>query len=209
MDGIKNIIFDLGGVILNIDYNRTVLAFEQLGIATFQTLFSKKQQNDFFDKWETGKMSSVDFIQTIKNEYNLKCSDTDIINAWNSMIIDFPIRRLQILQQLQLHYNIYLLSNTNAIHEEAFNKLLQTTCGLPHIGLLFDKIYLSHRIGLRKPDASVFEFVINDNHLIREETLFIDDSIQHIESANRVGLRTIHIQDNMSIENDIFKLKSV
>lgn len=208
MDGIKNIIFDLGGVILNIDYNRTVLAFEQLGVAQFQNLFSKKQQNDFFDKWETGKISSSEFVQSIKSEYNLKCSDADIINAWNSMIIDFPLRRLQILQQLQLHYNIYLLSNTNAIHEEAFNKLLLATCGLSHIGLLFDKIYLSHRIGLRKPDTSVFEYVINDNQFILEETLFIDDSIQHIDSANRVGLRTIHIQDDMSIENDIFKLKN-
>lgn len=208
MDGIKNIIFDLGGVILNIDYNRTVIAFEKLGVSQFQNLFSKKQQNDFFDKWETGKISTTNFLQTIKSEYKLQCSDVDIIHAWNSMILDFPLRRLQILQQLQLHYNIYLLSNTNAIHEEAFNKLLQSTCGLPHIGLLFDKIYLSHRIGLRKPDASVFEFVINDNQFILDEILFIDDSIQHIESANRLGLRTIHIQDNMSIENDIFKLKN-
>ena len=207
MQGIKNIIFDLGGVILNIDYKRPQEEFKKLGIKDVETLYSKQNQVELFDLLETGKISEKEFVQKIKESSDLEISDSEIITAWNSILLEFPLRRLQILQQLQLHYNIYLLSNTNEIHEKAFNEMLKIQCGYPSLALFFDRVYLSHRVGLRKPDPKIFELVINENNLKIEETLFIDDSLQHIESASKLGLKTIHVKDNMTMENDIFRAK--
>ena len=207
MKGIKNIIFDLGGVILNIDYKRPQEEFKKLGIKDVETLYSKQNQVELFDLLETGKISEKEFIQKIKESSDLEIADSEIITAWNSILLEFPLRRLQILQQLQLHYNMYLLSNTNEIHEKAFNEMLKIQCGYPSLALFFDRVYLSHRVGLRKPDPKIFELVINENNLKIEETLFIDDSLQHIESASKLGLKTIHLKDNMTMENDIFRAK--
>jgi putative hydrolase of the HAD superfamily len=207
MQGIKNIIFDLGGVILNIDYKRPQEEFKKLGIKGVETLYSKQNQVELFDLLETGKISEKEFIHKIKESSDLEISDSEIIIAWNSILLEFPLRRLQILQQLQLHYNMYLLSNTNEIHEKAFNEMLKIQCGYPSLALFFDRVYLSHRVGLRKPDPKIFELVINENSLKIEETLFIDDSLQHIESASKLGLKTIHLKDNMTMENDIFRVK--
>ena len=208
MEGIKNIIFDLGGVILNIDYTLPIKAFKSLGVTDFDEMYSKKQQLDFFDQLETGQIATNEFVQEIQKHCKTPLHESDIINAWNSIILDFPLRRLQILQQLQLHFNTFLLSNTNEIHEKAFNQVLQQTCGYPTLAVFFDKTYLSHRIGIRKPDKAAFELILNDNQLKPDETLFIDDSIQHIEAAAALGLKTIHMKDGMTMETDIFKKKS-
>nr|MBP6316118.1 HAD family phosphatase [Chitinophagaceae bacterium] len=208
MDGIKNIIFDFGGVILNIDYNLSVLAFKKLGIADFEEMYSKMKQNDLFDKLETGVISQNDFVSEIQKHCPDTIHESDIVSAWNAMLLDFPLRRLQILQQLQLHFNTFLLSNTNAIHEAEFNKRLQQTCGYPTMAVFFDKIYLSHRVGMRKPSPEIFEKILIENNLQAAETLFIDDSIQHIEGAQKVGIQTIHLSEGMTIEEDIFKNKN-
>ncbi len=207
MEGIKNIIFDLGGVILNIDYNLSVQAFERLGMSNFEEMYSKMQQNDLFDKLETGIINRKEFITEIQKLSPQQIHESDIINAWNAMLLDFPLRRLQILQQLQLHYNTFLLSNTNEIHEAEFNRRLQQTCGYPTMAVFFDKIYLSHRVGLRKPGKEIFEKILIENNLKAAETLFIDDSLQHIEGAKLVGIQTIHLTDGMTMETDIFRNK--
>ncbi len=207
MQGIKNIIFDLGGVILNIDYKLTQQAFEKLGIDHEAAFYSKQTQHALFDQLETGKIGEEEFVKAIQDHLPQPTDSADIINAWNAIILDFPLRRLQILQQLQLHYNTYLLSNTNEIHERTFNKLLQTTCGYPTLAMFFDRIYLSHRVGLRKPDAAIFELVLRENHLKADETLFIDDSPQHIEAAKKLGIQTIHVTEGVTMEDTIFRNK--
>ena len=207
MEGIKNIIFDLGGVILNIDYKRTQQAFEKLGIRSEAAFYSKQTQHEVFDLLETGKIGEDEFVKIIQQHLPHPVDSADIIHAWNTIILDFPLRRLQILQQLQLHYNTYLLSNTNEIHERAFNKVLQTTCGYLTLAMFFDRIYLSHRVGLRKPDPKIFELVLRENKLNPSETLFIDDSPQHIESATLLGIQTIHVTDGITMEGTIFRSK--
>ena len=111
------------------------------------------------------------------------------------------------LQQLSLHYNLFLLSNTNEIHEAAFNDILMRGHGIPNIGVFFDKAYLSHRVGLRKPMPEIFELVLNENGLKAVDTLFIDDSPQHIAAAGALGIQTIYLEKGMTIERDIFKPK--
>ncbi len=208
VEGIKHIIFDLGGVILNIDYDRPIKEFEALGMSDARGLYSKKEQTELFDKLETGMISEEEFLGHLQELCPANTSTIQLQQAWNSILLDFPLRRLQILQQLQLHFDMYLLSNTNSIHEAAFNAILKQTCGYPSLAVFFDKVYLSHRVGLRKPDPAIFRLVLEENGLEASRTLFIDDSPQHIAAAAALGIRTIHMQDGMTMEHDIFKPKS-
>ncbi len=206
--GIKHIIFDLGGVLLNVDYSLTEQAFAEMDIPDFKMLFSQAQQTQLFDKFEMGLIGREEFIKTLQEISPLPISKEQIIKAWNAMLQDYPLRRLQILQQLRLYYDLFLLSNTNEIHEEAFNKILMDTRGMPNLGVFFDRVYLSHRVGLRKPMKEIFQLVLDENSLKAEHTLFIDDSIQHIEGAKLLGIQTIHLKKGMTIEEDIFKPKN-
>lgn len=204
---IQHIIFDLGGVLLNIDYLLTEQAFVQLGVHDFAARYSQLQQTPLFDDFEKGSITKETFIDAIKSMISQPVSEAQITAAWNAMLLEFPLRRLQILQQLQLHYNLFLLSNTNEIHEAKFNELLKQQTGFPGPGVFFDKVYYSHRIGMRKPDKAVFEFILQQNNLDTAQTLFIDDSPQHIEAAKALGIQTIWLQKGMTMEDDIFKPK--
>ena len=206
--GIKHIIFDLGGVIINIDYKLTEKAFVEAGITDFGALYSQLRQSDLFDKFEVGQMTSEEFISELRKASSREITDAQIVNAWNAMLIDYPVRRLQILQQLRLYYDLFLLSNTNELHEAAFNEMLMRTHGIPNIGVFFDKVYLSHRVGMRKPNTEIFKRVLDDNGLKAEETLFIDDSPQHIAGAKELGIQTIYLEPGMTIEETVFKGKS-
>jgi glucose-1-phosphatase len=201
---IRHIILDFGGVIINIDYKKTEEAFVKLGITDFADRYSQMQQTEIFNQLETGKIGKIEFVAAIKELTQNAISEEQIINAWNAMLLDIPLRRLQILQQLQLHFDMFLLSNTNEIHEEAFNKILKSQCGFNSMGVFFDKVYFSHRVGMRKPDTKIFQFILDETGISPEKTLFIDDSPQHIEAAKILGIQTIYLQKGMTIENDIF-----
>jgi glucose-1-phosphatase len=207
--GIKHIIFDLGGVLINLDYSLTEQAFIDAGIENFPVLYSQLQQTPLFDNWEMGLIDRQEFITSMQKASAISITDAQITTAWNAMLLDFPVRRLQILQQLALYYDLFLLSNTNEIHEEAFNKILMDAHGIPNIGVFFDKVYLSHRLGLRKPMKEIFERVLTENGLKPAETLFIDDSPQHIAAAKELGIQTIYLEKGMTIEKDIFKKKEL
>lgn len=207
-NNIKHIIFDLGNVILDIDYQLTIDAFEKLGVQDFASHFSKQKQSSFMDAFETGKVSDYEFIDYAKQVCKEGTTAEQIIDAWNALLLQIPIRRLQILQQLQLDYDLFMLSNTNSIHEVAYNRTVKELCGYENLNFFFNKVYLSHRIGLRKPNAAAFELILNENNLKPEHTLFIDDSIQHIEAADKLGIQTIHMTDAMCMEEDVFKPKA-
>ena len=202
---IRHIILDLGGVLLNIDYSASEHAFEALGIANFKLCFSQLSQNAFFDNWETGHLSRVGFLAGMREAAgNNMLTDDHLLNAWNAMIVDFPLRRLELLLQLRSQYDLVLLSNTNEIHEEAFNKLLMKTCGYNSIAHFFDRTYLSHRVGMRKPGEKIFRLILDECNFNAAHTLFIDDSPQHTEAAKTLGIHTILLKPGMTIEDDIF-----
>lgn len=206
IEGIRHIIFDLGGVLLNIDYNLTEQAFQQLGFNDFSTVYSQLKQEALFDDLETGQISPEIFISRIRVLSGRELEVEKIVNAWNAMLLDLPLRRLQILQQLRLHYDLVLLSNTNEIHEEAFNLITQRQHGILIAGF-FDKVYFSHRVGMRKPGKEIFERILNENGFTAAHTLFIDDSPQHIDTAKSLGIKTIYLEKGMTIEEHIFKPK--
>jgi len=196
---IKNIIFDLGGVILNLDYSKTVNEFKKLGVLNFQELYSQKKQSIIFDDFEKGNIQSEKFISSINIAKNLKIKEFDFINAWNAMILEIPIQRLEFIEGLKDNYKVFLLSNTNEIHINKFEDDLIKEKMLDKFNNCFDKIYYSSRMGKRKPDENCFSQVLEENKLIPYQTLFIDDSIQHINGARQVGIQTFHLEKNKSI----------
>ena len=201
---IRHIIFDLGGVLLNIDYSLTETAFIDLGISNFPELYSQMQQTPLFDNFETGKIPREKFIEELQKLSPVHVTNEQVVQAWNAMLLDFPLRRLQLLQQLRLYHDLILLSNTNEVHEEAFNKILKDAHGaiLP---AYFDRVYYSHRIGMRKPSQEIFQRILKECGFEAMQTLFIDDSPQHIVTAKALGIQTIFLEKGMTIEKDIFR----
>jgi HAD superfamily hydrolase (TIGR01509 family) len=189
MSTIKNIIFDLGGVLLNISYSKTAEAFKKLGVQNFDEVYSQAKQTSLFDDFETGKISSDNFSIEVKNLLGLSCTHDAIKSAWNAMLLDFPIERMDLLKRLKDKYNIVLLSNTNEIHKTAFNKILYEQHRLKSLDEIFSKTFYSHEIQLRKPNTDCFEFVLTNCNFNKDETVFFDDSEQHIKGAEFTGIK--------------------
>ena len=202
MKKIDNIIFDLGNVILDIDYQSTIKAFEKIGIENASILYSKSSQTKIFDQLETGKISKEDFILEMQKNIP-KASKSEIINAWNAIIKDLPESRIDILKNLKDKFSIFLLSNTNSIHIDYIVRKIGRG-KYDEFYNLFDKVYYSHEVKLRKPDPNIFKLVINENNLKIKNTLFIDDSIQHINSAKKLGLQTYHLNNSIESLETIF-----
>ena len=197
MKNIKAIIFDLGAVILNINYQNTIDEFSKLGVRNASSFYSKKAQANLFNQIETGDITVEKFLTKLQKETN-NSSINQISEAWNAMLLDLPKNRLAVIQSLKKEYPIYLLSNTNAIHIDALkkkigNKKWEKFCNL------FDKMYLSHELGLRKPDAAIFEYILKEQNLKPEEVFFIDDSPEHIQGANKLGIKTHHLKTEEEI----------
>lgn len=204
LNGIKNIIFDLGGVIINLRFQLALDAFQKLSKSGKVLEFTQQQQSELFDAYETGRISDAEFRAGLREHYEVEASDTEIDAAWNALLLDIPAERIQLLQELGKKYRLFLLSNTNAIHLVRFSQLVADNFTIPSLDSLFEKTYYSHLIGQRKPDAIVFEQILAQNNLEAAETLFVDDSIQHIEGANKVGLKTLFLAPPLTI-NEAFK----
>ncbi len=190
---IDTIILDLGGVLLNIDYDAPKRAFEKLGIENFDQLFTQAKQNSLFDDFEKGNISNEDFRNGIRKISGKNIPDHEIDFAWNSILLDLPEFKLKLLNELKQNYRLFLLSNTNNIHIPVFEKSMNEKFGNQVFHSYFEKIYYSSQVKLRKPDREIFELVLNEQDLIPENTLFIDDSIQHVEGALKSGIRAYHL----------------
>ena len=200
MEKTEAIIFDLGGVILNIDYNLTRYAFEDAGIKNFHEMYSQANADDLFSKLETGRISEEDFYNEMNKRTRLDLPKEQIRNAWNAMLLTFREDSLEFLDSIRSKYKLFLLSNTNHIHLHAFNKIYHRTKRDKPFDEYFDELYYSCEIGLRKPNADIFEFVLKNNSLEPEKTIFIDDSVQNVDAAREVGIRGILLRPGKAIE---------
>jgi FMN phosphatase YigB (HAD superfamily) len=184
---IKNIILDLGGVLFDLDYFKTEKAFEKLGLGES---FSQLQQNSLFDDLEEGKISAGTFIEkliSLSRRPDLKSQE--IINAWNAMLLGMPSEKFKLLQELKEKYNLYLYSNTNEIHIKAVWKHYKEVHGINDLNDFFIKVYLSNEIKIRKPKKEGFNLILKENNLLSNETVFIDDSPQHVKGALSCGIQ--------------------
>lgn len=199
MQKIKNIIFDLGGVIMNIDFKQTALAFAKLGIGNFSEYYTLQSVTPLFENLETGTISPAEFYSEFRKLVNLSLSDSDITTAWNALLLDFPLERIIWLKKIKQKYNIYLLSNTNEIHYNAFTNTYKKEIQDGEFDELFINAYYSHKLGLRKPSKEIFETVLQKENLTASETLFIDDSEANVKGAQSIGLQTIYLPSPKTI----------
>ena len=197
-EGIKTIIFDLGGVIYDVDYHKTINAFKAIGIDRFEEVYAKAGQSDLFNDLEEGKISRAFFIEQIKTLSGHDMTSSQVVNAWNGMLLGFMPDALACLKRLRSTYRLFLLSNTNEIHIQEIENRVGAAFFLDFCAL-FEKVYLSHELGLRKPHPEVFTHILEEQGLKANETLFIDDSIQHVEGAIKAGLHAHHLTDDQTI----------
>jgi glucose-1-phosphatase len=190
---IKNIIFDLGGVIINLDTHKTYEQFSKLSGIKVEEFISKASESPFFDQYEKGLLSDQEFREHLRLLLKSEASDSEIDNAWNAMLLDIPLKRIQLLQQLRANYRLFLLSNTNNIHLQCFTKIFQHTTGLPSLDNCFDKAYYSHLMKMRKPDDEIYRQVLIENQLMANQTLFLDDNLSNLQGAKSVGIHTFHV----------------
>lgn len=207
MSEIKNIIFDLGGVIINLDIPKTIMEFNKLSSKPFESVYTQLQQSPLFDQFDKGEITETDFIEQLKSHLKPQVSSTQILDAWNAMLLDFPIHRLQLLNNLKTKYRLFLLSNTNESHINRFEADLQKQHGYKNLEPFFEKVYYSCRIGMRKPDAEIFDFVLQQHNLVANQTLFIDDSPQHVEGALKTGIRAYLLEKHKDISTLTLELQ--
>lgn len=196
---IENIIFDFGGVIYDIDHEKTKKAFSNLGIKNFEELYGHTIQTRLFEDFEIGEISPKIFRDTIRKYLPKNTSDQEIDAAWNALLIGFKPERLALLEKIGKQYRIFLLSNTNQIHYQYYMGELKTLDYHKKFTAFFEKLYFSHQIGMRKPDAKIFDYVIQDSQIKTEETIFIDDYDLNISAANRAGLNSILLESKQEI----------
>jgi putative hydrolase of the HAD superfamily len=189
---IKSVIFDLGGVLYDIDYHRTINALASLGLADAEAHFSQMKQTHLFDLYETGKISTHTFFEELNRMLHQPIDYSELEKAWNAILIDFKPGILALLTTFKQKMPTFLLSNTNALHIETVNQQLKNEYACDSLKPFFHKVYYSFEVGMRKPDAEIFLHILKENNLKADEVLFIDDSPQHIESAQKLGLHTYH-----------------
>jgi putative hydrolase of the HAD superfamily len=199
---IDTIIFDFGDIFINLDKEATPLALKKLGL---------KEWNSNLDAlnldFEKGKISEMEFIIGLQN-YIPNASIHQIREAWNDILLDFPLYRLEFLQMLSQKYRLFLLSNTDSIHIERF----QHKAGISFYRdfyQCFEKVYFSYELGMRKPEPEIFEFIIKEHNLLPKNTLFVDDNLQNIESAEKLGIQVWYLQKGEEDVIDIFANKII
>jgi putative hydrolase of the HAD superfamily len=197
----KNIVFDLGNVLLNIDTDRVKTAFVQLGVTDLAEKFKSLNDADVFNRYETGKINTEEFCTAIRNQSNIPLTDDKIIGAWNQILLDYRLPTIYRVKELKQQYRLFLLSNTNAAHLEWIQKEAADKLGLNQLDDLFEKAYYSHLVGMRKPDAEIYRYMLLDAGIQAQETLFIDDLEVNIASAGAVGIQTHWLLPDEKIED--------
>ena len=200
LSGINTIIFDLGMVIIDLDKQATPIAFEKLCGPNYTNIMEKLNGEGFFEAYETGRISTDTFIERLQSEIGDGVKADQIKSAWNAMLMDIPEERFKILLEAKGKYRTYCLSNTNQLHIDfIFDKLKQER-KLENLDPYFHKVYLSHEMKQRKPDPEIFETVVKEQGLKASETLFIDDTAEHLAGASSIGLKTFHLNEGLTLE---------
>jgi putative hydrolase of the HAD superfamily len=196
---VKNLIFDLGGVILDLDFSKTHQAFSRLSGIPAEELKGKIHTNEFFNQYEKGLTTDQDFRNQLRAFLNCSTTDDNLDKAWNAMLVSITKERLDVLTQLKSKFNTFLLSNTNNIHLKAVNEIVFNVSGEKSLDSFFHKAYYSHLMRMRKPDQDIFLSVLEENDLVASETLFMDDIFENVQGAKSVGIQTIQINSTQQM----------
>jgi len=204
---IKNIIFDFGGVICDLDISKTEQKFREFGpsrpAASDSQVSQAQRFQNLVEDLETGAITPEKFRQEIRDHYVVPPSDQSIDETWNAMLLSIPKKRIHLLETLRRHFRIFLLSNSNQIHYEKYLRDFQLQTGYSDFNDLFEKAFFSFEIGLKKPGKEIFEFVLSKSRLNPAESIFIDDTCENVEAAMSVGMIGFHLHNGTEI-NDLF-----
>jgi HAD superfamily hydrolase (TIGR01509 family) len=197
---IDTIIFDFGDVFINLDKEGSINALKKLGLS---------QWNDNLNllnlQFEKGQISEENFLLGIQKHIP-NASIDEIVNAWNAVLLDFPLRRLEFLQKLTKKYRLFLLSNTDAIHIETFERENGVSF-YKDFYMCFEKVYFSFEMGMRKPDTEIFNYVLKNHELSPKRTLFVDDKKENTDAALSLGFQVWNLQVGQEDVVDLFKKK--
>lgn len=212
MTNIKNIIFDFGGVIHDIRYESVAEAFAKHGVGGLDRFYSKDFQPKEMDLFEKGLITPAQYRDYIRTMTNVDLSDSEVDEIVNAILIDVPAERVNLLLRLRKHYKVFLFSNTNQINYDCFTARLKSKFGFDIFERCFDAAYFSHFMHLRKPDPEGFKLIIAEQHIVPDETLFIDDIKKNLEGAEAVGIHGLHLDkgtilDLFDSEDDIISRK--
>ena len=199
LNGIKNIIFDLGGVLLNIDPQKTIDAFGKLGMPQLVANTGLSYDHDIFFRMEQGQITPDEFRNGVQELLHKPVSFEAIDEAWTAMLLDFPAIRVELVQNLRTDFKVYLFSNTNAIHVAKYHSNFRKQHGF-EVSSLFEKDFYSNEIGFRKPSPESFQEIIRLSGIKPEETLFIDDSLQNVRAAIACGLNGFWLEPGQKVE---------
>jgi len=203
MSNVKNLIFDLGNVLYDIDFKKMHAAFVSIGIEDIDNYFTLNKSHQLFLDLEMGFVNEQAFYEGVRTLVNLPLTNEQIKFAWNALLLGFRKNSIEWIEQNNTQYNTFLYSNTNQIHQDHFIAEFENKVAAYPFVSLFKTPYYSHEMGMRKPDPASFNFILEKEGLLAAETLFIDDNEPNIIAAASVGLQVLHLKEGMSVEKDI------
>ena len=191
--GIKNVILDLGGIIINLETDRTWSALKRMAGERWPTIQERAKREDIQRLFETGALDANQYREFFNHHLTEPERDERLDLVFNAMLLNIPGPRITRIKQLGKEYRLFLLSNTNAIHLGQITRDLQRYHQIAGLDDLFEATYYSHIMGLLKPDAAIYQKVLADQGLKAEETLFIDDSQANVDGAIAVGMQALRM----------------
>jgi putative hydrolase of the HAD superfamily len=198
----KQLIFDLGNVLYDIDFTKMYKAFDELGVPNFENHFTLNKSDQIFFDLEKGFINQEEFCNGFNALYKLTLSHHQIINAWNSLLVGYRKESIDWVKEHNGQFDTFLYSNTNQIHYDYFIPQFSREIG-GNFENLFKTPYYSHKMGQRKPDPASFQFILDKEGLKAEETIFIDDNEPNIIAAASVGLQVLYLKPGMRVEKDL------
>jgi putative hydrolase of the HAD superfamily len=203
----KNIILDFGGVLINLDIPKTIAEFNKFSDTPFEHIYTQAAQTELFSALDKGQISEQVFFSKLAEVINYKGPQQNLLHAWNAMLLDLPKHRLDLVLHLKTKYRTFLLSNTCEPHITVFERDMKQVHGIDNLNGYFEKVYYSCRMGMRKPDKEIFECVLRENNLNPDETIFIDDSIQHVKGAAAAGIQAHLLEKGRELNDLLIELK--
>lgn len=194
------LIFDIGNVIVDIDYMRPVAEFQKLTNVDFAEIASYNRDHKLFDTFEKGKLSEAEFHNELRRFLRPGVTDRQILDAWNSILIAYPTHKLQLLNQLKNNYRVLALSNINETHVRELDRVAAEQLGAAAFSDFFHKAYYSHEMGLRKPEKEIYQEVLRTENLDPARTFFVDDLAENVASALQVGLDAYQLTERDKLQ---------
>jgi putative hydrolase of the HAD superfamily len=195
LKNIHAIVFDIGNVLIDIDYEVMVSEFAKIANTDFRRIVTYSHQDRFFDQYEKGQISSSEFRDALRRYLKPRVTNEEIDTAWNSILIHYPPAKFELLKKLRKQYMVFALSNINALHAAAIDVHVQNQFGAEDMRSYFDHAYYSHEMGHRKPEKEIYQMVLDQQALDPAHTLFIDDKLENTNAAAALGIQVHHLTD--------------